>query len=66
MKGSINDEAVIALIDYGAVHNFISDKLTSSLKLPKEEASNYGVILGTGTTVKGKGVCRNVKLKIGD
>ncbi|KAA0056408.1 putative polyketide hydroxylase [Cucumis melo var. makuwa] len=45
LEGSINDEAVIALIDYGAVHNFISDKLTSSLKLPKEEASNYGVIL---------------------
>ncbi|TYK04289.1 ty3-gypsy retroelement transposase [Cucumis melo var. makuwa] len=65
MKGSINDKAVIVLIKCRASHNFISDRLTSLLKLPKE-MSNYGLILGLGTAVKGRGVCKNGELKIGD
>ncbi|KAA0067928.1 ty3-gypsy retroelement transposase [Cucumis melo var. makuwa] len=28
--------------------------------------SNYGLILGLGTAVKGRGVCKNGELKIGD
>lgn len=44
----------------------MSEKLTSLLKLQKEETSNYGVIFGLGTTIEGKGVCKSVELMIGD
>lgn len=66
LKGKINGETVIVLIDYGATHNFISEQLVLLLKLPREEASNYGVILGFGTTIKGKGICKKVELRIGE
>lgn len=65
LKGKINGEVVIVLIDCGAKHNFISKKLVSLLKLPMEETSNYGVKLGSGTTTKGKEICKKVELMIG-
>lgn len=55
MKGKIDEEAVIVLIDCGEMHNFISEKLVTSLNLPMMETANYGVTLGSGTTMKGKG-----------
>ena len=41
-------------------------KLVSLLKLPMEEISNYGVILGSGIAIKGKGICENVELMISE
>ncbi|TYK28540.1 transposon Tf2-1 polyprotein isoform X1 [Cucumis melo var. makuwa] len=61
VRGKIHGEVVV-LIDCGATHNFISEKLVASLKLHTKETSNYGVILGSGATVKGKGVCKKVAL----
>ncbi|KAA0031985.1 ty3-gypsy retrotransposon protein [Cucumis melo var. makuwa] len=36
------------------------------LKLPLEETSHYGVILGSGNAVKGKGICSQVEITLGD
>ncbi|KAA0054240.1 peroxidase 64 [Cucumis melo var. makuwa] len=47
MKGKIDEEAVIVLIDCGEMHNFISEKLVTSLNLPMMETANYGVTLGS-------------------
>ncbi|KAA0063377.1 ty3-gypsy retroelement transposase [Cucumis melo var. makuwa] len=41
-------------------------KEVTSLKLHTKETSNYGVILGSDTAVKGKGVCEKVEIMLSD
>ena len=60
VKGKIAQHEVVVLIDYGAIDNFISTKLVQELELPLECTSGYGILMGTGTTIKGKGLCRGV------
>ena len=64
VKGKIAQHEVVVLIDYGATHNFISTKLVQELELPLECTSGYGILMGTGAAVKGKGVCRGVILTL--
>ncbi|KAL4027645.1 hypothetical protein IC575_010820 [Cucumis melo] len=66
VKGKLGKEEVVVLIDCGATHNFIAEKLVEKLKLPMKETPNYGVILGSGTSIKGKGVCDKVELWLGN
>ncbi|KAA0051401.1 Ty3/gypsy retrotransposon protein [Cucumis melo var. makuwa] len=66
VKGKLGEEEVVVLIDCGATHNFIAEKLVEKLQLPMKETPNYGVILGSGTAIKGKGVCGEVELWLGD
>ncbi|TYK23171.1 Ty3/gypsy retrotransposon protein [Cucumis melo var. makuwa] len=66
VKGKIGEEEVVILIHCGATHNFIAEKLVDKLKQPMRETPNYGVILGSGTTIKGRGVCGDVELWLGD
>lgn len=60
VKGEINEEAVIVLIDYGTTHNYISEKLVALLNLIMVETLNYEVILGFGAAIKGKRICEKV------
>ncbi|TYJ99679.1 ty3-gypsy retroelement transposase [Cucumis melo var. makuwa] len=66
VRGKIHGEEVIVLIDCKATHNFISEKVVVALKLHTKETSNYGVILGSGTTIKSKGVCKNVEVMLNE
>lgn len=66
VKGELQERSAIVLIDCGSTHNFISEKLVKELQLKTKETSNYGVILGSGTAVKGKGICEAVELMFGD
>lgn len=66
IKGSIGKQAVVVLIDCGATHNFIAQRLVDELKLPITVTKNYGVILGLGRAVKGKGVCKAVAIRVAD
>ncbi|TYK28130.1 Ty3/gypsy retrotransposon protein [Cucumis melo var. makuwa] len=66
VKGRLGEEEVVVLIDCGATHNFIAEKLVDKLQLLMRETPNYGVILGSDTTIKGKSVCRDVELWLGD
>ncbi|KAL0551119.1 hypothetical protein IC582_010201 [Cucumis melo] len=66
VKGKLGEEEVVILIDCGATHNFIAEKLVDKLQLPMRETPNYGVILGSDTAIKGKGVCGDVELWLGD
>lgn len=58
VKGKIQNGDVV-FIDCGATHNFISEKWVNALGLPIKETSNYGVILGSGMTIKGTCVWRS-------
>ena len=57
---------IIIKIDCGATHNFISEKLVKSLQIAIKETAHYGVILGSGTTIQGKGVCEDVEIQLAD
>ncbi|KAL4013518.1 hypothetical protein IC575_025690 [Cucumis melo] len=52
------------ILDCGATHNFISEKLVESLQLPVKETAHYGVILGSRIAVQGKGICENVEIQL--
>lgn len=58
----MDNQKVVALIDPGATHNFISDTLVKKLKLPVSPTEECGVALGTGEAVKSKGICCGVNV----
>lgn len=64
LKGEIEQQPVVVLIDGGATHNFISVELVQLLGLSREETTGYGVIMGTGMAVQGAGICKRVKLQL--
>ncbi|KAL0539536.1 hypothetical protein IC582_023751 [Cucumis melo] len=66
VRGKLQGEEIVVLIDCGATHNFISEKLVKEKKLHTKETTHYGVILGSGTMIKGKGVCENVELLLNE
>lgn len=64
MTGKLGSRAVMVLVDCGATHNFLSLELVNELELPITSTTNYGVVMGTGESVKGKGICKGVVLEI--
>ncbi|KAA0057272.1 hypothetical protein IC582_010044 [Cucumis melo] len=66
VKGMIQNKEIVVIIDCGVKHNFILEKLVKSLPLIIKETAHYGVILGSGTTIQGKGVCELVEIQLVD
>lgn len=64
LRGKIQEEEVIGLVDSGASHNFISHDLVPKRGLPVEESKAFGVMVGNGFTIQGMGVCRRLELAI--
>ncbi|WZZ71775.1 hypothetical protein YC2023_083145 [Brassica napus] len=64
LRGSINGVEVVVLIDSGATHNFISESVVQKLGLAISTTQGFGVMVGAGLTVKGKGVCEGVQLQL--
>lgn len=62
MKGTLNGEEVVVLVDCGASHNFISRELVHRLGIPVTDTSRFGVETGTRDSVQGRGVCKDVVL----
>ena len=52
LKGTVENQEIVIMVDCGATHNFISLKLVENLKLPMAETTNYGVIMGSGRRCK--------------
>lgn len=64
LRGSVNGEDVVVLIDSGATHNFISESLVQKLGLTVSTTQGFGVMAGAGVTVRGKGICEGVSIKL--
>ncbi|KAA0041348.1 retrotransposon protein [Cucumis melo var. makuwa] len=63
---SVRGRKVIILIDSGATHNFIHQGIVEELALPLEGKTKFGVTIGNGTTLKGKGICKKVEVKLSE
>lgn len=66
VRGRIGTEEVIVLIDSGASHNFISEKVVQRLGLATAATGLYGVLVAGGVSVKGRGVIHDVELELQD
>lgn len=64
LRGVILGAEVVVLIDPGASHNFISSTTVEKLKIPVTSTKEFGVSLGTGDAVQGKGECKEVVLEL--
>ena len=62
LQGRVDGQEVVVLIDCGASHNFISMDLVEKLGMPSVDTHSFGVLMGTGLSVKGVGLCLGVKL----
>lgn len=62
LRGTIKKNSVVVMIDSRATHNFISPKAVQQLKLKARRLESLTVLLGTGVSVEGIGVCKNVQL----
>jgi hypothetical protein len=64
-QGTIRGVEVLVLVDSGATHNFISQKLVHQMEWPIEPTAQMNVQLGNGFQISTQGVCRGVELCIG-
>ncbi|KAL4037971.1 hypothetical protein IC575_001574 [Cucumis melo] len=64
LQGTIKSREVIILINSGATHNFIHHGLVEELALPLHGKTKFGVTIGDGTALNGKGICKNVEVKL--
>lgn len=60
--GSLNNHNMLVMIDSGASHCFISDRIVEDLQLRVTPTASYSVRLGDGSSVRAAGICRNVSL----
>lgn len=64
VKGQLRKRDVIVLIDSGATHNFISNRVVHESGLQLTDIGSFGVVIGTRRIEKGRGVCREVLLSL--
>lgn len=62
--GEIGNTKVVVMIDSGASHNFIDPSVLSKAQLSPARNRKLEVLLGTGITVNGSGVCRDVSVSL--
>ncbi|XP_051129730.1 uncharacterized protein LOC127250470 [Andrographis paniculata] len=62
--GSLFGFSVTVLIDSGASHNFISQKLVLHAKLNVDTTQEFNVVLGDGRKVASTGVCSKLSIQI--
>ncbi|MCI40211.1 enzymatic polyprotein, partial [Trifolium medium] len=65
IEGKVEDVNVMVLIDSGASHNFISPQITTALGLNVSPIAARSIRLGDGHKIVSKGVCRGVKINLG-
>ena len=63
--GTLLNTPVVVMIEPGATHNYISLSVVEKLELDSSDTKEFGVMLGTGRNVKGRGECKDVRLCLG-
>ena len=58
IKGTIREHEVMVLIDSGATHNFIANRVVRELDLRLPNTGSFGVTLRMGKVAMSAGVCR--------
>lgn len=64
-QGQIQGVPVLVMVDSGATHNFISQKLVHKMEWPIEETPMMNIKLGDGCYKSSRGVCCGMELGIG-
>ncbi|GJY46092.1 transposon ty3-I gag-pol polyprotein [Tanacetum coccineum] len=60
LHGNIHGADVVVLVDCGATHNFITQRLVDQLGLEVTGSETVWVILGNGKVEKSQGICKGV------
>lgn len=66
VEGKIDNVDLLVLIDSGASHNFISPKVTTALGLVITPVAARRIKLGDGHKVVTRGICKGVRMKMGE
>ncbi|CAA7029425.1 unnamed protein product [Microthlaspi erraticum] len=64
LSGEIDNVKVVVMIDSGATHNFIDPSVLNKTRLSPTKNRSLEILLGTGITVNGHGVCRDVSVTL--
>ena len=64
LRGRVDSQEVVVLIDCGDSHNFISTDFVEKLVIPSVGTHSFGALMGTGLSVKGVDLCQGVKLQL--
>ncbi|CAA7016983.1 unnamed protein product [Microthlaspi erraticum] len=62
--GTIGKTKVIVMIDSGTTHNFIDPSVLGKTSLAPAKNRKFDLLLGTGITVNGSGLCKDVSLTL--
>jgi hypothetical protein len=65
-QGQIHGVPVLVMVDSGATHNFISQKLVHKMEWAIEETPMMNIKLGDECSKSTRGVCSDLRLSIGD
>ncbi|XP_073035559.1 uncharacterized protein [Primulina eburnea] len=65
MRARVAGREVVAMVDSGASHNFVSNELINQLGLVVDKNVFFGVCLGDGCRVSCQGVCRDLVADMG-
>ncbi|PNY08330.1 retrotransposon-related protein [Trifolium pratense] len=66
LEGGLQGANILALIDSGATHNFISPKVVEALGLVMVPSNPLGIKLGDGPRVMTMGKCVGISMVLGD
>ena len=65
LRGKIGEIPLLFLVDSGATHNFISQKLVEALGWQWDETKHMRILMGDGHQSVTQGVCRGLKVHFG-
>ena len=65
-QGIVRGVPVLILVDSGATHNFISQKLVYKMDWPVDDTPERRIKLGDGYQTITKGICKKLEMSIGD
>lgn len=65
VKGQIQHNPVVILIDSGSTHNFIQDRIAKQLNLPLRQSQSFQVLVGNGEELTCDSICHQMALSMG-